>query len=412
MQNINARKDVRRNRRTLCRHKVFKETLMKKLVLAAIAVIAAAGLAMQPALAAPAVPDGVKASYMVNYETGTVIHAQNEDRRLPIASMCKIMSLVLVYESIEKGALDPEGEISVSREAAGMGGSQVFLDADRNYKVSELIKSVIICSANDATYALAEAVSGSEEAFVQDMNQKAQSLGMNDTLFSNSTGLPRPSQYSTAKDVATMTAELLKYPNYFSASSIWMDKFVHNADRFTEMTNTNKLVRFYRGCDGGKTGYTAEAGHCISATAQRDNMRMIAVIIGAPDSKTRFAAASGLLNHGFANYRSVMLVDKDKPLDVQAAIKGGKADTVSVYPQRSYHVFAERSSPPARQVEFELSGQLRAPVKKGDSAGRLLILENGAVVEEIPLIAGDDVAARSFFDSFGNAADNWNVGGK
>jgi len=385
---------------------------MKKLVLAAIAVIAAAGLAMQPALAAPAVPDGVKASYMVNYETGTVIHAQNEDRRLPIASMCKIMSLVLVYESIEKGALDPEGEISVSREAAGMGGSQVFLDADRNYKVSELIKSVIICSANDATYALAEAVSGSEEAFVQDMNQKAQSLGMNDTLFSNSTGLPRPSQYSTAKDVATMTAELLKYPNYFSASSIWMDKFVHNADRFTEMTNTNKLVRFYRGCDGGKTGYTAEAGHCISATAQRDNMRMIAVIIGAPDSKTRFAAASGLLNHGFANYRSVMLVDKDKPLDVQAAIKGGKADTVSVYPQRSYHVFAERSSPPARQVEFELSGQLRAPVKKGDSAGRLLILENGAVVEEIPLIAGDDVAARSFFDSFGNAADNWNVGGK
>ena len=243
-----------------------------------------------------------KSAYLMDYGTQTVIFAQNERAHLPIASMCKIMTLLLSFEAIDAGVLDMEEEITVSERAASMGGSQVFLEANSKYLVKELLKSIVVCSANDSCVALAERIAGNESVFVDRMNERAKGLGANDTLFANCTGLPKEPQYSCAKDVALMLKELLKNEEYYAFGKVWLDKFAHPQGRYTEITNTNKLVRFYDGCDGGKTGFTNQAGFCLAATAKRGGMRVISVVIGEQDSKTRFDDVRSMFDYAFANY--------------------------------------------------------------------------------------------------------------
>ena len=229
-----------------------------------------------------------KSAYLIDPLSNTVIYKKDETKRLPIASICKVMTLLLSFEEIDSGKMSFDENVSISEKASNMGGSQVFLESNASYSVRDLIKSIIVCSANDASVAMAERICGSEELFVEKMNDRAKDLGMENTNFSNCTGLPKPNQYSCAKDVATMYIELTKHSDYFEFSSIWMDEICHPNNRKTQISNTNKLIRFYEGCEGGKTGYTNEAGHCLVASAKRQNMRLVSVVISAVDSKTRF----------------------------------------------------------------------------------------------------------------------------
>lgn len=351
-----------------------------------------------------------KSAYCMEFETGTSIFEYKEKERLPIASMCKIMSLLLAFERIDAGQMSLEDQITVSETAAHMGGSQAFLDANRSYPCSDLIKSIIVASANDSTVAIAETISGSEDLFVEQMNRRAKELQMEDTNFTNCTGLPKPGQYSCAHDVAIMTRELMKHKTYFEFSNIWMDKLVHNEGRFTELTNTNKLIRFYPGCDGGKTGYTSEAGHCISATAQRDGLRFISVVIGEPDSKTRFADAKAMFNYGFANFKAISLVQKDQPLPQKALVKGGKATELELVAQESFVAFEKKNEQGKYLIEYDLPEAVKAPVKKGDCVGKLLVIKDSVIVDEVNLLANEDIQPAGYGDSLHDVIDNWLLG--
>ena len=222
-----------------------------------------------------------KSAYMVDYATDTVLYARNENERLPIASMVKIMTSLLTLEAVERGDISLDDDVEISQNSASMGGSQVFLDAGTTHKAGELLKTVIVASANDSCVALAEHISGSVENFVAKMNARAKELGMNDTSFKNCTGLPAAESFSSAKDVSVMFRQLVKHKEYFEYAKIWLEDYKHPDGRTTTITNTNKLVRFYQGCDGGKTGFTSEAKFCLCATAKKSDMRVVAVVIGA-----------------------------------------------------------------------------------------------------------------------------------
>ena len=348
-----------------------------------------------------------KSAYLIDESSGTVLYSQNETAHFPIASMCKIMALNIIFDYVESGEISLDCEIIVSETAMKMGGSQVFLQGGDFYKAGELIKSVIVASANDATVALAERIAGEEDAFVALMNQKAKELGMNDTNFSNSTGLPKAGQYSCAKDVAIMTRELLKHGDYYKYSTIWMDNIRHKEGRITEISNTNKLVRFYQGCDGGKTGYTSEAKHCVSATAVRDGLRLVSVIIGADDSKVRFSEASRLLNHGFANYTSKQIVFKDKPIDLKVRLRGGAEKNFEVAPSSDYKILSGKTEKKQHAVEYNLSDSIKAPVKKGDKAGTMSVIIDNKIVTEIDLIACKDVDKISYGGVIADIIEAW-----
>lgn len=338
-------------------------------------------------------------------EDGQIVYENNATEKRPIASMTKIMTLLRVYDAIDSGKVTLDDNVVVSAKAASMGGSQVFLDANASYKLENLVKSIVICSANDSCVALAEHIDGSVENFVEGMNKKAKELGLVDTNFENCTGLPAVSQFSCAKDVATMFANLIKHEHYFTCSQIWMDDFVHPSGRVTGMTNTNKLVRFYDGCDGGKTGYTNEAMHCLSATAKRGNTRVIAVVVGAPDSKTRFKEISDMFNFAFANYESKVYVDKGSEVgDIQ--VIGGKRNSVNIVATDKLAAFGKKGIVDY-SVEYEIDASVKAPVKQGDIVGKAKLIEkNGNVVKEVPLAIQNSVEAKSYWDYIKDIATN------
>ena len=245
-----------------------------------------------------------KSSVLMEYNTGKILVDNNSQEKLPIASVTKLMTILLTLEEIDAGRINLEDKIIVSENASGMGGSQIFLDANQEYEISELLKSVIVASANDSSVALAEHIAGSEQNFVKIMNEKATSLNLKNTNYSNCTGLPSNDGYSSAQDQAIVLKQVLSHDLYHEYSSIWMEDFTHPSGRKTQMTNTNKLSRFYSGCIGGKTGSTNQAKYCLAVGAERNNTKFIAVVLGAENSKERFNLASNLLNYGFENYES------------------------------------------------------------------------------------------------------------
>ena len=348
-----------------------------------------------------------KTAYLMDYDTKTVIYSKNETQRLPIASMCKIMTLLLCFESIDNGAIDFDDVVVVSDNASGMGGSQVFLEANGEYLVGELIKSIVVASANDACVAMAEKLYGSESEMVNKMNDRSAELGMENTNFVNCTGLPQPGQYSCSKDVATMFAELLTHEDYFRFSKIWTDVVCHPKDRKTEISNTNKLIRFYKGCDSGKTGYTSEAGHCLSASAVRNGMRLISVVISAPDSKTRFNDVSSMFNFGFANYVNKIVVDNRKPLNLFVKVDGGKKDSIEVIAEKPVYLFTKRNEQRSVEVNFCPINRVCAPVNIGDKVGELKIYENGIEIDSVAVIANESVAEKTYFDIIRDIGENW-----
>lgn len=329
-------------------------------------------------------------------EDGQVLAEHNATEHRPIASMTKIMTLLCVYDALDDNKISLDDQVCVSERAASMGGSQVFLEQGGTYTVNNLIKSVVVCSANDSCVALAEHVSGSVESFVKTMNEKCAELGLVDTHFDNCTGLPAVSQYSCAKDVSVMLRNLVKHPHYFSCSRIWMEDFAHPGGRVTGMTNTNKLVRFYQGCDGGKTGFTSEAGHCLAATAVRNGMRVFAVVVGATDSKTRFKEVSDMFNYAFANYeQKVYLADNEKVGDID--VVGGKAKSAEVVSDGQLTFFGKKGQS-ACTVTVEQLDHIQAPVRKGDIIGTARLLRDGEEVASVKLVAACGVEAKSYMD--------------
>ena len=346
-----------------------------------------------------------KSAYLYDFNTKTEIFAYNENQRLPIASMTKIMLLDLVYENLESGNITLDEKVVVSKNASGMGGSQVFLESDGSYLVKDLIKAVTVASANDASVALAERLYGSEEECVKMMNEKANSLGLKNTLFSNCTGLPKPMQYSSAKDITMIFADLITHEIYFDYSKIWLDKIEHSKNA-TEISNTNKLVRFYDGCDGGKTGFTSEAGFCLTATAKRGNMRLISAVIGAPDSKTRFNEVSTMFNSAFNGYENKAVLDKNLPLNNGVKVLGGKVKSIEVVPENDFFVFSKKGDKGKIDLDYNFI-EVKAPISKGDVVGECVIYNNGVEVGRVNLLSNTTVDKMTYFDYVLEISKNW-----
>ena len=347
-----------------------------------------------------------KSGILMDYASGEILFAKNAENHLPIASMVKMMTILIALEEYDANNVTLDTMISTTENASGMGGSQVFIDPYVEYSFEDLLKSVIMASANDASVALAEYFNGNEKSFVNRMNKRAKELGMTNTNYVNSTGLPAPEQYSCAKDSAILMREILKHDLYHNYSSIWMDTLTHPSGRETELVNTNKLIRYFEGCDGGKTGSTNEAGCCLTASAKRNDMRLISVIIGAENSKTRFNESSLLLSYGFANFENKLLVDMNSPLQ-KVKVNKGKIEEVEVYGEETFSVIVKKGDNATYETNVEIPDNIKAPLKNGEVVGKVVITKEGNVIKEVNVVVKEDVKHSSYLDNFNKIVENW-----
>lgn len=351
-----------------------------------------------------AVNISAKAAVLIEGDTGEIIYEKNKDTELVPASITKIMTLTLIFDAIEQGKISLEDEVTVSEYAASMGGSQVFLEPQETQTVNTMIKCISIASANDAAVAMAEKIAGSEQNFVKMMNEKAKKLGMKHTQFKNCSGLDddiKSGHFSSAYDVALMSRELImEHPEISDYSTVWMDSITHKTKKGeTEfgLTNTNKLVRFYDGITGLKTGSTSKAKYCLSATARRNGLNLIAVVMAAPDHKVRFTEAQSLLDYGFANcsvYEDDYADMKWEPL----RIKNGIPSDIAVYPKTKFsHTFTSEfnASDIKRTVTFK---KVTAPIKNGDEVGSVLYTYKGNEIGSMPILARQDAKKAGYVD--------------
>lgn len=343
--------------------------------------------------------------------TGQVIFEKNADERRPVASVNKVMTILLTLEAVDEGHVSLEDQVTVSPRAASMGGSQAFLDAGERYKLSELLKTVIVASANDSAVALAEHLAGTEESFVRLMNTCAEELGLTNTHYANCTGLPAQEHYTTARDVAKLSAQLDLHPIYYRYSTIWMDEIKHRGGRVTSLTNTNRLIRFYPGCDGYKTGSTNEARYCVSATAKKEGMRLIAVVLGTPAGQTRFDEARAMLEYGFANVQLVTPIAQGQALDMTVPVRLGGRDEVSVLSGGTCSLLERRGEKNALSLEAALVEKVNAPVYAGDVLGEIRVKRGDEVVAVVPAVAGEDVQLPGMVDALIRIRDHFMLTG-
>lgn len=343
--------------------------------------------------------------------TGQVIFEKNAYERRPVASVNKVMTILLTLEAVDEGRVSLEDQVTVSPRAASMGGSQAFLDAGERYKLSELLKTVIVASANDSAVALAEHLAGTEESFVRLMNARAEELGLTNTHYANCTGLPAQEHYTTARDVAKLSAQLDLHPIYYRYSTIWMDEIKHRGGRVTSLTNTNRLIRFYPGCDGYKTGSTNEARYCVSATAKKEGMRLIAVVLGTPAGQTRFDEARAMLEYGFANVQLVTPIAQGQALDMTVPVRLGGRDEVSVLSGGTCSLLERRGEKNALSLEAALVEKVNAPVYAGDVLGEIRVKRGDEVVAVVPAVAGEDVQLPGMVDALIRIRDHFMLTG-
>jgi len=292
-----------------------------------------------------------------------------------------------------------------------MGGSQLFIEAGGEYSIGDLLKSTIVSSANDASVALAEKIAGSENNFVKLMNKKVLELGMKNTNYVNCTGLPASNQFSSAKDTAILLKEVFKYDTYHNYSKIWMDTLKHPKGRETELVNTNKLIRYYEGCDGGKTGSTNEAGYCLATTAKRGDMRLIAVVLGAENGKLRFAETSKLLNFGFNNFENKLIVSKDEILSSELKIQNSRQLRINFTPNKSLYVLSKKMQEDNVSTKVVIDKNVKAPIKVGDKVGIIYLIKNGEVISQTELISSENVVKTNLYDDVVKIVEIWNIKG-
>lgn len=337
---------------------------------------------------------------LMEASTGKILYEKNSEEPKPPASVTKVMTLLLIFEALDSGKLKLTDEITVSPYAASMGGSQVFLEAGETQTVETMMKCIAVSSANDACVAMAEHIAGSEEAFVARMNEKAKKLGMEHTTFVNCCGLDVDGHLTCAKDIALMSRELtVKHPDIFTYTTIWMDEFTHRTNKGESvfgLSNTNKLLKNYEGCNGLKTGSTSKAKFCLSATATRNGISLIAVVMGCPDSKIRMKDAAALLNYGFAN---VNLYQDDNPGNKMGTIpiKGGRERNIAFEkPEPFSYVLTKGEDSSSIKKEIKIAKNLKAPVKKGETIGEIEYSMKGKPIGAVPIKSSQNVEKMTF----------------
>lgn len=338
-----------------------------------------------------------KSAILMDYDTGTILYTKNEMEQLPPASMTKIMSMLLIMEAIDNGSISFENEVTISENAASMGGSQVFLQAGEVYKVKELLKGIAIASGNDAVVAMAEYIAGSVEEFVNKMNEKASALGLTKTVFKNPHGLDTEGHLSSAKDMALMAKELLNHPKILEFTSIYEDYLKKPDGTSTWLVNTNKLVRFYDGVDGLKTGFTSSAGYCLTATAKKNNLRLIAVVMGAETGDLRSSDISSMLNYGFNTYKTGVLLKKDTVLGTKR-IENGVKETVDVVLKEDYTKLLKQTEGIPNYSYNVKAENLIAPKKKGEVVGKVEVVENDQIIDTLDLTVKEDIKEANFLE--------------
>ena len=335
---------------------------------------------------------------LMDAKSGKILYEKNINESLPMASMTKIMSMLLIMESIDEGNLQYEDKVIISENASGMGGSQVFLQAKEEYTVDDLLKCIAISSANDAVVAMAEKISGSTDAFVSLMNKRAKELGANNTNFANPHGLDDENHYSTAYDMALIAKELLKHDDILKYTSIYEDYLTKPDGSQVWLVNTNRLVRFYDGVDGLKTGYTTEAGYCLTATAKKQDLRLISVVMASLSAEERSSDTSTLLSYGFNTFKNNVIYSKNDSLGL-VKVEKGKLTEVDVYLKEDATEILNINQKPTDYTFNIKVDKIKAPVKANTIIGTAEIIDNnGSIIDEVPIIVKKDIKKAGFLD--------------
>ena len=342
--------------------------------------------------------ENAKSAIMIEASSGKVLFDKNSHEKLPPASMTKMMSMLLIVEAVEDGIISWDQKITVSENASGMGGSQILLETGEQMSVDDLFKGVAIMSGNDAVVALAEAVAGTEDEFVKMMNKRAKELGLKDSVFKNPHGLDDANHYSSAYDMSLIAKELVKHDRILKYTSTYEDYLRKGTERELWLTNTNKLTRFYPGVDGLKTGYTKEAGYCLTSTAKRDGMR-ITVVMGEPDTKTRNSETSTMLDYAFAQYKVEELINK-KSVIAKKEVEKGKSKYVKIVPKEDI-VLLTKKTDKIGKITYNLNlKKVKAPVKKGKVLGDIEVKRNGKIINKVNVTVKNDVKEANFIELY------------
>jgi len=362
--------------------------------------------ATHAAEAGPILANNAVSAILMDATTGTVLFSKNADKKLPPASITKVMTLLIAMEALDSGKIKLTDKVRTSEHAASMGGSQIFLEPGEEMTVEDILKGISMASANDASVALAEFIGGSEETFVQMMNRRAEQLGCKNTQFRNPNGLPVEEHYSSASDIAIICRELLKHERITNFTSIYQDHLRKGSEKPFWLVNTNKLVRFYEGMDGLKTGYTSEAKYCLAATAKRNGFRLIAVALGEPTSKVRNAEISQMMDYAFANYESKVLYRSGQ--FVQAINVGhGKQRTVGAIVREPVGLLVKKGESATGYEKKILLSTAEAPISKGQRLGYVSIVKGGAEILRVPLHAQQAVERAGWMDLLGRTFKSW-----
>jgi serine-type D-Ala-D-Ala carboxypeptidase (penicillin-binding protein 5/6) len=354
----------------------------------------------------------VRSAVLIERDTGKVLYEKNSQEKLPPASMTKVMTMLLIMEAIDEGKLNWDTKIRTSEHAASMGGSQIFLEPGEEMTAKEMMQGIAIGSGNDASVAMAEHLAGSEEAFIDMMNAKVKQLGLKNTVFKNPTGLPESGHYSSAHDMAIMAKELLKYEDITKFTGMYESYLRENTDKKFWLVNTNKLVRFYPGVDGLKTGFTAEAKYCLTATAQKDGMRVIAVVFGAPTSKERNAQVTKMLNYAFAQYQTHPMLKRNQAIG-EAKVSKGQDKRVTALTSEPLSLLTKKGEKVSDvEQKISLKKNLKAPIKKGDQVGTIKLIKNGNVLLESPLVASKDIKEAGWWTLYKRSFGMFTKAGK
>ena len=366
-------------------------------------------LAIFPLLvSASELSENAAAGVLMEYSTGKILYEKASNEKMAPASMTKIMTMLLIMEAVESEKINLNDMINISANAASMGGSQVFLDANSTMKAEELLKSIAIASANDSAVAMAEAIAGTTDAFVTMMNKRAKEIGCTNTNFANVHGLDDPNHYTTAHDMALMARELLKHEDILKYSSIYEAYLQKPNGTSTWMVNTNKLIKYYNGLDGLKTGYTSNAGYCLTATAKRNGMRLISVLMHEPTSQVRNSETIDLLNYGFSNYKIKTILNKDKDLGYIEVINGKKE---KVHLKLTEDATNLESLNDEKNYTYKINvDKIKAPVKVGDIVGNLDIITDGLVIKKVNITVAEDIKKANLWDLYKRNLNNVLIG--
>ena len=365
--------------------------ILISILIAILIILQAAAVYSEPAIKI----DG-KSAILIDATSKEIIFQLNSKEKMQVASINKIMTLLLAFEAIENGITFLDDMVQVSSRAASMGGSQVYIEANGSYRFGDLLKSIIISSANDSSVAVAEFIAGSEEEFVARMNTRAEELGLENTHFENSSGLPSPGHYMCAYDIAMLSCELLKHDLFFTYSKIYTDRLIHPDGRVTMLTNTNKLVRNYNGCDGIKTGFTNEAKYCLSCTAKHGNTRLIAVVLKEPTISHRTNDIVELLNYGFANYSTEILIKENDIISEDYKIWGAQEETINLLCKDTISQFKRKGTKNNINQIIDFIDNIKAPIKKGQILGTITIKDGEKVLGISDIIANKSIDKANF----------------